>query len=103
MSAPACAVAVQDQITPLIITYNEAPNISRTLDKVLWARRIVVIDSGSTDETVEILQRHPRVEVVEHPFMDVADQCNYGLTHVKSSWVLCLDADWELSDELVNE
>jgi glycosyltransferase involved in cell wall biosynthesis len=43
-----------DEITPLIITHDEAPNIARTLDKLVWARRIVVIDSGSTDDTVRI-------------------------------------------------
>jgi glycosyltransferase involved in cell wall biosynthesis len=94
---------VRDQITPLIITYNEAPNIRRTLDKLLWAQRIVVIDSSSTDETVEMLRRYPQVEVIEHPFIDVAGQCNYGLTQVTSPWVLSLDADWEFSDELVRE
>jgi hypothetical protein len=96
-------LAVQDQITPLIITYNEAPNICRTLGKLLWAQRIVAIDSGSTDGTVEILRRYPQVEVIEHPFVDAADQCNYGLTQVTSPWVLSLDADWELSDKLVDE
>jgi glycosyltransferase involved in cell wall biosynthesis len=94
---------VQDQITPLVITYNEAANIRRTLGKLLWARRIVVIDSGSTDGTVEMLRCYPQVEVIERPFTDVADQCNYGLMQAKSPWVLLLDADWELSDELVRE
>jgi len=94
---------VRDQITPLIITYNEAPNIRRALDKLLWAERIVVIDSGSTDATVEILRNYPQVEVIEHPFADLASQCNYGLTHVASPWVLSLDADYELSDDLVRE
>lgn len=92
-----------NKITPLIITYNEAPNIRRTLDKLLWAQRIVVIDSGSTDETIEILQSYPQVAVIQHPFSDFASQCNYGLTHVASPWVLSLDADYELSDELANE
>jgi glycosyltransferase involved in cell wall biosynthesis len=94
---------MQDQITPMVITYNEAPNIRRTLDKLSWAQRIVVIDSGSTDGTVEILRRYPQVAVIEHPFIDAADQCNYGLTQVTSPWVLSLDADWELSDEMVRE
>jgi glycosyltransferase involved in cell wall biosynthesis len=92
-----------DRITPLIITYNEAPNIDRTLGKLLWAQRIVVIDSGSTDGTVESLRGYPQVEVIHHPFVDFANQCNYGLRQVVSPWVLSLDADYELSDELVRE
>jgi glycosyltransferase involved in cell wall biosynthesis len=94
---------MRDEITPLIITYDEAPNIGRTLSKLSWAQRIVVIDSGSTDGTVEILQRYPQVDVLYHPFTDFASQCNYGLTQVLSPWVLSLDADYELSDKLVRE
>jgi len=94
---------VYNQITPLLITYNEAPNIRRTLEKLLWARRIVVIDSGSTDQTLEALRCYPQVEVIEHEFSDFASQCNYGLTHVASPWILSLDADYELSDALVAE
>jgi glycosyltransferase involved in cell wall biosynthesis len=94
---------VRDQITPLIITYNEAPNIARTLGKLSWAKRIVVIDSGSTDETLDMLRSFPQVDVIEHPFSDFAGQCNFGLTQVATPWVLSLDADYELSDELVEE
>ena len=57
---------VLNKITPLIITYNEAANIRRTLDKLAWARRIVVVDSGSTDETLQIVRGYPRVEVIPH-------------------------------------
>ena len=94
---------MRDQITPLIITYNEAPNIARTLGKLSWAKRIVVIDSGSTDETLDVLRSFPQVDVIEHPFSDFAGQCNFGLTQVATPWVLSLDADYELSDELVEE
>jgi glycosyltransferase involved in cell wall biosynthesis len=94
---------VLDQITPLIITYNEAPNIRRTLDRLAWARRIVLIDSGSTDETVAIARSFSQVEVIEHPFGDFASQCNFGLAQVATPWVLSLDADYELSDTLVHE
>jgi glycosyltransferase involved in cell wall biosynthesis len=92
-----------DDITPLIITYNEAPNIRRVLDKLAWARRIVVIDSGSTDETLETLREYPQVDVIHHSFVKFATQCNFGLTQVETQWVLSLDADYELSDELVRE
>jgi glycosyltransferase involved in cell wall biosynthesis len=92
-----------DEITPLILTYNEAPNIARTLSKLFWARRIVVIDSGSSDGTLQILGGQPQVDVIEHPFSDFAGQCNFGLTQVHTPWVLSLDADYELSDALVSE
>jgi len=94
---------VLDQITPLIITYNEAPNIGRTLDKLRWAKRIVVIDSGSTDGTVDMLKRYAQVEVLDRPFIDFADQCNFGLSQIRTPWVLSLDADYELSEALVDE
>jgi glycosyltransferase involved in cell wall biosynthesis len=92
-----------DQITPLIITYNEGPNLRRVLDKLLWAKRIVVIDSGSTDESLDIIRAYRQAEVVHRPFTDFASQCNFGLQQVKTTWALSLDADYELSDELVTE
>jgi glycosyltransferase involved in cell wall biosynthesis len=92
-----------EEITPLIITYNEAPNIARTLDRLVWARRIVVIDSGSTDETLEIVRSYPQAEAIHRPFDDCASQWNFGNAQVDRGWVLSLDADYELSDTLVAE
>lgn len=92
-----------DRITPLIITYNEAPNIGRTLEKLRWAKRIVLVDSGSTDGTLEIAVRFPQVEIVRRDFDDFASQCNFGLSQIATEWVLSLDADYELSDALVGE
>jgi glycosyltransferase involved in cell wall biosynthesis len=92
-----------DQITPLLITFDEAPNIGRVLEKLTWARRIVVIDSGSTDGTLNILKGYPQVSVINRPFIEFAGQCNFGLTQVSTLWVLSLDADYELSDDLIAE
>lgn len=93
----------RDIVTPLLITFNEIQNIERTLAKLHWARRIVVIDSGSTDGTLDVLAKDPRIEVVYRPFDSFAEQCNFGLTHVRTDWVLSLDADYELSDAFVAE
>lgn len=95
--------SIQEKITPLILTYNEAPNIHRTLQSLQWAKTIVVIDSFSTDETLEILYAYPQVQVFQKHFDSFATQCNYGLEKITSEWVLSLDADYVLTDELINE
>lgn len=92
-----------EQITPLLLTYNEVPNIKRTLGKLTWAKRIVVIDSYSTDNTLEILQTYPQIEIVQRQFDTHTNQWNYGLERVTTEWVLCLDADYVLTDELIAE
>ncbi|MEO1378535.1 MAG: glycosyltransferase family 2 protein [Cyanobacteria bacterium J06635_10] len=92
-----------EKITPLILTYNEAPNIERTLQKLTWANTIVVIDSYSTDQTLEILYSIPQVQVFQRKFDSFAVQCNYGLEKIASEWVLSLDADYILTNELVSE
>jgi glycosyltransferase involved in cell wall biosynthesis len=91
------------KITPLILTYNESPNINRTLEKLSWANRIVVIDSYSTDDTPDILQSYPQVEVLQRKFDTHTKQWNYGLEQIATEWVLSLDADYVLTDALVEE
>lgn len=94
---------IAGQTTAMVITYNEAPNLRRCLERLRWARRILVIDSGSTDETRDIARQHPQVDIVERPFDDFASQCNFGLAKIETRWVLSLDADYQLSEALVAE
>jgi len=96
---------VLNQITPLLLTYNEAANIGRTLDRLSWARDIVVVDSLSTDETRAILSRYANVRVYERAFTTHAEQWNFGLEHtgITTEWVLALDADFVLSADAVGE
>ncbi|HTR87566.1 MAG TPA: glycosyltransferase family 2 protein [Reyranella sp.] len=96
-------MAFLDDITPLLITYDEIANIERTLSKLGWAQRIVVIDSGSTDGTLDVLAKDPRIEVIPRTFDSFAEQCNFGLGQIRTQWVMSLDADYELSDGLVTE
>ena len=90
-------------ITPLILTYNEALNIARSLASLAWASRIVVIDSYSTDTTLDILKSYPQVEVFQRAFDTHAHQWNYGLEHIQTEWVLSLDADYILTPALIDE
>ena len=92
-----------EEITPVIITYEEAPNIARTLDKLVWAKRVIIIDSGSNDETLEIARSYRQAQVIHRSFDDCASQWNFGNSQVDRGWVLSLDADYELSDALVAE
>ena len=92
-----------EEITPLILTYNEENNINRTLEKLKWASKIIVIDSYSTDKTLEILSSYPQLEVFPRKFDSFASQCNYGLSKITSEWVLSLDADYILTDDLIRE
>lgn len=80
-------------ITPLLITFNEAPNLPRTLAALNWARRIVVVDSGSTDDTLTQLSADSRVQIFTRRFDNFAAQCSHGLAAVETTWVLSLDAD----------
>lgn len=92
-----------EQVTPLILTFNEAPNIDRTLQRLSWASRIIVIDSYSSDETLEILQSYSQVHIFQRKFDTHTNQWNYGLQQVRSEWVLSLDADYILTDNLIAE
>ena len=92
-------------ITPVILTFNEAPNIGRTLERLGWARDVVVVDSGSTDDTLAIIKRFANVRVFTRPFDTHAQQWNFatGDTGVASEWVLRLDADYILEPGLRDE
>ena len=65
-------------ITPVILTCNEAANIGRSLERLTWATRIVVVDSGSTDGTLDIVTRFPNVRAVHRPFVTWAADPRYA-------------------------
>lgn len=90
-----------DNVTPMILTWNEEVNIGRTLSKLTWAPRIVVVDSYSDDGTLEIASQFERVVVIQRKFVSFADQCNAGLSAVDTPWVLSLDADYMCTQSLI--
>lgn len=94
-----------EQITPVLITWNEAANIERTVAALSWASRIVVVDSGSTDGTLEQLEDLSRVRVFHHSYESPGDQWRFALeeTGIETPWVLHLDADHVLTPDLIAE
>jgi glycosyltransferase involved in cell wall biosynthesis len=91
------------QITPLLLTFNEAPNVRRTMDKLAWAKEIVIVDSFSTDATVEIAKSYPSVRLFQRKFDQHSAQWNFGVSECRTDWVLALDADHVLTEDLVAE
>ena len=94
-----------DLITPVILTYNEAPNIGRSLERLRWAKDVVIVDSHSSDETIAIAREFPNVRVLERSFDSHEGQWSFALTQtgIKTEWVLRLDADYILTQELIDE
>lgn len=89
-------------LSVVLITCNEAANLPRTLASVAWARQIVVLDSGSSDET-EAIARAAGAEFFFEPWQGFAAQKNAALDRATGDWVLSLDADEELSPALIAE
>ena len=89
-------------LSVVIITFNEEHNLPRTLESVKWADEIVVVDSCSTDRTVEIAKSYGAKVWVE-PWKGFAAQKNSALEKASCDWILSLDADEEVSAELGGE
>lgn len=91
-----------NEITAIVITLNEEKNIGRCLESLKSiVAEIIVVDSFSTDKTKEICEYH-KVHFIEHAFEGYIQQKNYAISLANTPWVLGLDADEALSEELRN-
>ena len=90
-------------LSVIVITQNEAHNIEACLRSVHFADQIVVLDSGSTDETVQLARKLGAEVSVNSQWLGFGIQKNRALALASSDWVLSLDADERLSDELQAE
>jgi glycosyltransferase involved in cell wall biosynthesis len=90
-------------LSVVIITHNEASNIERCLNSVLRiSSDIIVIDSFSTDNTIALCKEY-NLTVEQKKWEGYASQKNYGNMLAKNDWVLSIDADEEISEELAKE
>lgn len=91
------------KITGLIITLNEEKNIAEVIENINFVDEIIVIDSYSTDKTVEIAKSYNNVKVFLNKFENFTDQRNLALDYAEHDWILFLDADERLTPELRRE
>jgi glycosyltransferase involved in cell wall biosynthesis len=90
------------QISATIVTLNEERNIARAIGSLRCADEVVVVDSGSTDRTREIAARMG-ARVIEEPWRGYAGQKNFAACCAANDWIISIDADEELSEELAAE
>ncbi len=86
-------------LSAVIITRNAAPHLEACLASIAFADEIVVVDSASTDATVEIANRHG-ARVIQREWSGFGPQKQFAVQSASHDWVLCLDADERMSEEL---
>ncbi len=89
-------------ITVLITCFNEENNMEALLKSVQWAAEILIIDSFSTDRTLEIAQQYP-TKILQRTYQGPADQKNWAIPQATYPWILILDADERVTSELAKE
>lgn len=92
----------RQSLSVIVTTWNESVNLPDCLESVGWADDVLVVDSGSTDDTREIAERFG-ARVLVHPYHSAGAQKNWALPYARSAWVLVLDADERVAPELESE
>ena len=93
----------KEKVSGLIITHNEEKNIREVLECFDFCDEIVIVDSFSTDRTLEIAETFPNVKIIQNKFENFTKQRNLALDNAKNDWVLFLDGDERITPELKAE
>ncbi|MEP1489528.1 MAG: glycosyltransferase family 2 protein [Algibacter sp.] len=91
------------KISGLLITYNEVNHINDVIKNIDFVDEIIVIDSYSTDGTLEKLQAFKHVKVIQREFKNFADQRNFAIAQATKDWILFIDADERITKNLQKE
>lgn len=91
------------KISALVITLNEAKNLPDLIKSLDFTDEIIIVDSFSSDNTLEILSQYSHIKVYQHKFVDFSSQRNIALKYATHDWILFLDADERISENLKNE
>jgi glycosyltransferase involved in cell wall biosynthesis len=91
-----------EKISVALITYNAGVTLNRVLESVKWADEIIIVDSGSKDETI-VIARNYTDKIFYRKFDNFSNQKNYAIKKATNKWVLSLDSDEVVSAELAKE
>ena len=94
---------LKEKISGLIITFNEEKNILKVLECFNFCDEIIIVDSFSTDKTIEIAQQNPKVKIYQQEFVDFTQQRNNALSLAKNDWIFFLDGDERTTPDLEKE
>ncbi len=89
---------VYRNISVCILTKNAEETLKKTLDSIRLFDEIILIDTGSTDNTIELAQSYPNVTIFQKPFNGFGNLRNLAASLAKNDWILALDSDEVLSD-----
>ncbi|MDR3112203.1 MAG: glycosyltransferase family 2 protein [Elusimicrobiota bacterium] len=87
------------KLSAYIISKNQEKHIDKCLESILWTDEIVVVDDFSTDRTAEVA-KNLGCRVISHSFKNFGDQRNFALSQTSYEWVLCLDCDERVTQDL---
>lgn len=90
-------------ISVTVLTYNSQEHLKKTLSSLKDFQQVIVLDSGSTDQTEQISSQFSNVSFHLHPFEGFGQQHNHALTLCKYDWILSIDSDEILTRELIEE
>lgn len=91
-----------EKLSVIIPTFNEAENIEECLTSVTWADEVLVVDSFSSDRTLEIARRFTQ-RIIQRDYINSASQKNWALPQAAHRWVMVVDADERVTPELRDE
>ncbi len=93
---------VREPISVIVPTFNEEVNIRDCLESVKWADEILVVDSFSTDRTLDIARRYTD-RIIQREYVNSASQKNWAIPQTRHDWVMVVDSDERVTPELRDE
>ncbi|NGX40040.1 MAG: hypothetical protein KR126chlam1_01380, partial [Chlamydiae bacterium] len=90
-------------ITATVLTKNSHRTLAKTLDSLTRFDEVILLDSGSTDDTLKIAEKYPNVTIHTTPFLGFGPMHNYATKLATHDWILSVDSDEVLSEALIDE